>query len=421
MKSPSPAASCLIPCIVICLVLVSGCTFPPKTNSTPPALITDVQTTISPSPSAAGPGGSCVEGQTICGGACRNTLVDSSNCGRCGNACSASQYCSNGICTAGTLHVPVTGITTAVPAGGLTTATTVSGSSCSGGQTPCSGVCRNLQADASNCGRCGNVCGSGRTCSSGTCSGGSTTTAVTTAPAPLPDGAAAVTTTTPPLVLTAVCDYGWNLCGGTCSNPNTDNTNCGGCGNLCRYGKICVSGVCSCPAGLTVCGYYCFNTNTDTNNCGSCSRACGAGMSCVAGVCSCPASQILCGVTCVNTETDRNNCGGCGTTCPAGTHCSGSICRCDVGNPCGGTCANTETDNYNCGGCGVTCSGGQTCVAGVCTAPTTALCPKYQTACLFKGSVICVDLNTDDSNCGSCGNVCTTGSCSGGVCSFVLK
>jgi hypothetical protein len=423
----SPHASLVILLgVLLCMVFVSGCTgIPPlKFNSTPPPLITDVQTTVSPGRSAAAPGGGCAEGEIPCSGVCRNTLADAGNCGRCGNICSASQYCSNGVCTAGTANLPVTGITTVSPAGGMTTTITVSGSLCPTGYTPCSGICRNLESDMSNCGRCGNVCGSGRTCSSGACSGGSTITAVTTVPAPHPDAAAAVTTTTNPELL---CWSNNIPCAGTCIDPTTDNNNCGGCGNVCTGDQSCIAGRCGCPSGQILCGSACKDTNTNSYHCGSCGNVCPTGYSCSAGTCvppapACPPATTLCFMTCVNTATDNANCGYCGVRCPTGSHCSGGICTCDVGIPCGGACTNTATDNDNCGGCGVSCSGGQTCVSGVCTAPATASCPKFQTACPFKGSDICVDLNTDDSNCGSCGNVCTGGTfCSGGICGFVLK
>ncbi len=40
---------------------------------------------------------------------------------------------------------------------------------CTTGQTECSGVCRDLQTDANNCGGCGTVCPSGQVCRTGVC------------------------------------------------------------------------------------------------------------------------------------------------------------------------------------------------------------------------------------------------------------
>lgn len=47
---------------------------------------------------------------------------------------------------------------------------------CPTGQTACSGTCKNLQTDNSNCGACGNICASNQTCTSGTCANTSCTT-----------------------------------------------------------------------------------------------------------------------------------------------------------------------------------------------------------------------------------------------------
>ena len=40
---------------------------------------------------------------------------------------------------------------------------------CSSGQSNCSGTCKDLQSDTSNCGSCGHACGGGETCTSASC------------------------------------------------------------------------------------------------------------------------------------------------------------------------------------------------------------------------------------------------------------
>jgi hypothetical protein len=68
--------------------------------------------------------------------------------------------------------------------------------------------------------------------------------------------------------------------------------------------------------------------------------------------------------------------------------------KCKSTNPnvvnCRGTCVDISTDASNCGACGNACAG--TCCGGT-----------------------CVDILTDESNCGGCGNACA-GTCENGTC-----
>jgi hypothetical protein len=149
---------------LICLLLASGCITSngasPLTNTTPAA-------------SAAGTALYCAEGQTVCGGICRNTAVDAGNCGMCGKVCGGGENCDAGICTVSQVYVPTT-LVTMLSAG--------SGISCAEGQTVCSGICRSTAADSSNCGSCGHVCSLGTSCNLGTCSTLAAVTTVAVAP-----------------------------------------------------------------------------------------------------------------------------------------------------------------------------------------------------------------------------------------------
>jgi len=97
------------------------------------------------------------------------------------------------------------------------------------------------------------------------------------------------------------------------------------------------------------------------------------------------------------------------------------VCGCSTGySDCGGVCVETAVDNGNCGACGRVCGAGQYCVMGGCITPTNpppadagTTCSTGRTSC----SGVCCDLQTDNGNCGSCGNVCSGGaSCQQGRC-----
>jgi hypothetical protein len=216
------------------------------------------------------------------------------------------------------------------------------------------------------------------------------------------------------------CPIGQTACSGTCIDTQTDNANCGGCGNACSAGQTCMAGVCTCPMGQMTCSGACVDTQTDNANCGACGNACPVGQTCMAGACrvDCMAPRTICGMgagqTCVDTQTDNANCGSCGNACPAGQGCVSGACRCPMGSTaCGmpAMCVNTQTDTNNCGACGNVCGAGQSCNAGVCT------CPAGRTRCGMGASSTCVNTQTDNANCGGCGVPCASGRvCAAGTC-----
>ncbi len=85
--------------------------------------------------------------------------------------------------------------------------------------------------------------------------------------------------------------------------------------------------------------------------------------------------------------------------------CYDSPCPCSAcplgQTDCDGTCVDTNTDEDHCGSCGVLCPSGNLCVAGSCVLS----CQTELTDC----AGICVNTDTDEDNCGSCGTACGSG------------
>jgi hypothetical protein len=181
----------------------------------------------------------------------------------------------------------------------------------------------------------------------------------------------------------------------------------------------------NCPGILEkCCPDGCRNIESDANNCGSC------------GV-HCKPSEMCCNLACVDVLTDRYYCGGCGTgfSCGRCQDCVGGKCvNAFDGTPCGVPCQVCTA-----GICTSTCKVGQVCCGGVCcsscvpsASPCYAgpdgrlicpegvckACPPYSApcngVCCLEGKWCCpdgcVDVKTDNKNCGKCGVVCKDGS-----------
>jgi hypothetical protein len=88
--------------------------------------------------------------------------------------------------------------------------------SCSAGQEWCMGSCKStidFMNDDNNCGRCGNSCRIGESCTGGSCG----------------------------------CAAGYSSCMGSCVSDSSfisDNNNCGSCGHSCSIGESCTGGMC---------------------------------------------------------------------------------------------------------------------------------------------------------------------------------
>lgn len=180
--------------------------------------------------------------------------------------------------------------------------------SCPSGQVKCGrGNCVDVTTNRRNCGRCGNVCGKGQTCTNGTCSGEA-----------------------------GSCATGQTKCPGGCADLATNRRNCGQCGNVCGKGQTCTNGQCSggaasCATGQVKCPGGCVDVTTNRRNCGQCGNACGKGQTCTNGTCSgearsCTTGQTKCPSGCVDTTANRRNCGQCGNVCAKGEMCTNGAC-----------------------------------------------------------------------------------------------
>ncbi|MBU1241341.1 Ig-like domain-containing protein [Myxococcota bacterium] len=133
-----------------------------------------------------------------------------------------------------------------------------------------------------------------------------------------------------------------------------------------------------CPEEYTTCNDVCVDVQTNQDNCGECGNTCDATELCLAGTCSpipCGGNTIACDDTCVDTNYDPNNCGECGNACGTGDVCDMGTCSTSCGGSteaCNGGCVDTQVDPANCGECGNVCPGVQHCVAGGCVGDDVA-------------------------------------------------
>ncbi|MFO0601667.1 MAG: MXAN_6577-like cysteine-rich protein [Polyangiales bacterium] len=322
----------------------------------------------------------CSLPQVLCNGRCVNPAADRDHCGGCGVRCAAGQVCAGGRCD----------------------------TACPEGQARCGDRCAVLATDRAHCGMCGNACPTGQVCSAGRCG-------LACAPSYLACAAPSVDAG-----VRADAGDGGGLAspaGPYCTDPRTDEFNCGACGVLCPPGNLCVGGACtvSCVRGQTQCGSTCADLQTSARHCGACNNACAGAQRCAAGRCEgspCPTGQTLCGDVCANLRASAEHCGMCGRRCGEQSTCEAAACvpNCRRGyTACGDVCADLQVDLRHCGRCGSACPVGQSCVGGACA----LVCPFDRAPC----GGACVDPSTDVRNCGGCGVACAAGAvCSGGAC-----
>lgn len=334
-------------------------------------------------------------------------------------------------------------------------------SGCTSGLTQCGNTCTDTLTDTSNCGGCGSICtiaNGNAACVNGACTVGGCKSGFDDCDHDATNGCEVNLQTDPsncntcgnactsaggtPGCVAGVCgisscsaglgDCNGNAGDGCETDITASPTDCGQCGKACAPANgngACVGGNCNitgCLTGFASCDNNDANgcetdTQSSTAHCGGCNQACTndhGTFACVNGACnpSCSTGFLSCDNNPANgCETavlaDSSHCGACDVVCPVGTACQGGVCACPGGQlVCGGTCTTVASDPTNCGGCGNVCSSNhitaQACTTGMCNGNCAAHFGDCNGNKLADGCE--TDLNSSLTNCSACGAACST-------------
>jgi hypothetical protein len=239
-------------------------------------------------------GAECVEGYSVCRGACVDLRSDPANCGACGNACGVGGTCAAGVCVAGDAgldggRADLGPRDAEVPDGGALDGSDGDGGGSDGGPLdgevldamPPDAAAGDAALDAAGFDD-GGAADAGDVDAGDVDAGGSDAGDVDAG-----DVDGSVTDAGGPVS----CEIGETRCGDVCVRINSDPANCGLCGFVCDPMAVCSLGLCAplCDPPLVPCGRSCVDLQTDADHCGSCRNVCATGI-CIDGLCSAGAS-----------------------------------------------------------------------------------------------------------------------------------
>ena len=119
---------------------------------------------------------------------------------------------------------------------------------------------------------------------------------------------------------------------------------------------------------------------------------------------------------------------GAALACGVAAASSSTACTVTISCPagevdCGGVCVDLSTDDFDCGACGATCPGGTVCSGGVCVGgsctPDLAGCAVDSDCCtgVCAGDNLCGCVNTNETGCAIDSDCCSSvDTCINGVC-----
>ncbi len=264
-----------------------------------------------------------------------------------------------------------------------------------------------------------------------------------------------------PVCAGTVCSYECNIPYTDCSDAipgcesdtSSDENNCGSCGNVCpsypNSNPVCENSQCSyeCGVGWKDCNGVAsdgceININTDVDNCGSCGNVCPnapAGSHkhrvCNAGTCGleCDDGYHECAGWCYS-NTDPDHCGTSCNVCPNGPHTQQRTCEWSdaegdyecgfVCEPNWGDCTTADgcetdlTTVSNCGACGNACTSAPEHAVPICTNDGSGYACDWQCETGWHKVGDHCERNDDPSCCGNACLTCTSGSNSTPVCTW---